>query len=169
MDLIGAFLLVLGCVVLCQMAGFAGSVYTNRGLAWYRLLVKPRFTPSGRFIAIMWTALFTLMGISLFLVLRAGLEGDDIAVPVVVFGSQLFTNVYWNYVFFAANSPTYGLVAIATLLALIVLNIFVFWTVSPLAAILLLPYIAWVTVAAVLNGAVFVMNPKDRKERSPRR
>lgn len=163
MDLLGSVLLVVVCILICQAAGFIGSVWTTRNIrTWFDGLRKPSFTPPGYLIGIIWTILFTLMGISLFLVLEKAISGTGATLAIALFSIQLVLNVLWNYFFFELRSPKYGLIEIVVLGAFIVLTIAAFWAISPLAALLLVPYIVWVCIAASLNASIYVLN-RDRK------
>ncbi len=159
-DLASAAILLIVCVALCEAAGVIGSVWTRRGLTWFDSLRKPSFTPPGYLIGVIWTILFALMGFSLFLVIERGSSGQDVTIPLIVFAIQLVLNIVWNYFFFARRSPRLGLAEIALLWTCIAVTIAAFWNVSANAALLLLPYIAWVSIAAALNASIWHLNRK---------
>lgn len=135
-------------------------MWTRKGLDWFASLRKPSFTPPGYLIGAIWTILFALMGIALFLVIDQGSNGRDVTLPLMAFTVQLVLNIAWNYFFFARRSPFLGLVEIALLWASIAFTIAAFWDVSVIAAVLLLPYIAWVSIAAALNASIWSQNRK---------
>ncbi len=150
-------------IALCQSAGILGSVFTSSSvLTWYPILVKPSFAPPGSIIGAVWIVLFTLMGISLFLVWREGRGrgGPDMNVNVAlgVFAAQLVVNVLWSWAFFGLQSPLAGIVVIAVLWLLILQCIIRFWQISKDAALLLVPYILWVSFAAFLNYTIWRLN-----------
>lgn len=150
---------IILCIIICQAAGVAGSVFTSSSiLTWYPTLIKPSFTPPGRIIGLVWTLLFTLMGISLFLVWREGLDDPDAKRAVYIFAVQLVVNVLWSGAFFGLQSPLAGLVVIAVLWVLILLTVVKFWPISRGAALLLVPYILWVSFAAFLNFTIWSLN-----------
>jgi translocator protein len=158
MDLLNIVELI-ACILVCQLAGYIGSVFTTRSLVpWYSGLKKPSFAPSGKIIGTIWIVLFVLMGISLFLVLEQGLGRTETIFGVALFGGQLAFNVLWSYVFFGLRSPGTGVAIIAMLWLAIAATIVQFAMVSLLAATLLLPYIAWVSVAAYLNIRIVDLN-----------
>jgi translocator protein len=157
-DLISSTILLIACIALSEAAGVIGSVWTRKGLGWYDGLRKPSFTPPGYLIGIIWTSLFALMGISLFLVIDQSVNGQDVLVPFLLFAVQLILNITWNYFFFARRSPLLGLVEITLLWASIAATIVAFWGVSVIAALLLIPYIAWVSIAAALNASIWSQN-----------
>lgn len=98
------------------------------------------------------------MGIATYLIWQEGPENPDVQVALVVFSIQLVLNVLWSVVFFGLESPFGGLIVIAALWGAILLTIIRFLPVSLAAGLLLLPYIAWVSFAAVLNVAIYVLN-----------
>jgi benzodiazapine receptor len=149
----------IGAVVICEAAGILGSAFTTPKIAtWYRTLTLPSFAPPSWVFAPIWTTLYFLMGVGLFLVLREGRTGVLISRAVSIFGVQLALNVLWSYLFFGLQSPLLGLIGIIILWVAIVLTIWEFYRIFPLAAYLLLPYIVWVTIAAVLNYSIWALN-----------
>ena len=144
----------------CYLAALIGSMFTTPNVpTWYATLARPTFAPPDWVFAPVWTALFTLMGISAYLVWREGIDDPGVKVGLEVFAFQLVVNVTWSAAFFGLRSPLAGLVLIALLWALIALNIQKFRQVSKMAAALLLPYIIWVSFAAVLNFEIWRLNP----------
>ncbi len=147
------------CIIICQAAGVVGSIFTSSSVSsWYPTLIKPSFTPPGWVIGLVWTILFTLMGISLFLVWREGLDRPDVKTAIYVFAAQLVVNVMWSGAFFGLQSPLAGLAVIAVLWVLILLTIIKFWPISRASALLLVPYILWVSFAAFLNFTIWKLN-----------
>jgi benzodiazapine receptor len=146
-------------VVVSLLAGFIGSFFTTPKIAgWYAGLNKPSFTPPGWLFGPVWTALYVLMGIALYLVWRKGLAAKGVRAALVIFFAQLVLNALWSYAFFGAESPLAGLVVIIALWAMIVASIAAFAPISPVAAWLLVPYILWVTFATVLNASIYFLN-----------
>jgi len=147
------------CIGVCLAAGFIGSIFTNTSIpTWYTTLEKPSFTPPNWLFAPVWTALFVLMGVSAFLLWRNGLDDRKIRISLSVFVVQLVFNMLWSAAFFGLRSPLVGLIVIVILWAAILLTILNFLRVSLIAGILLVPYILWVTYAAVLNTSIFILN-----------
>lgn len=154
-----AVLLII-TVAICLAAGVIGSFFTTPNIpTWYADLNKPWFTPPSWVFGPVWTILFILMGISLFLVLREGWERRDVQIGTAVFGIQLVLNILWSYLFFGLRSPLYGLIGIVALWIAILATIIWFFRISRPAAILLVPYIAWVSIATALNYSIYVLNP----------
>lgn len=148
------------CIVACQGAGLLGSIFTNMSVStWYPTLAKPWFTPPPGVIPAVWTVLFTLMGVSLFLAWRAGLNSPEFRGAAYAFAAQFVFNILWSAAFFGLQSPKAGLAVIAMLWILILLTIYRFYPLSREAALLLVPYIAWVSFAAILNYSILQLNP----------
>ena len=147
------------CIAICQMAGVIGSIFTASSVAtWYTTLNKPWFSPPGSVISAVWILLFVLMGISLFLVWRQGISGADSKIALAVFAAQLLVNTLWSYAFFGLQSPLAGVVVIVVLWLLILQTIIRFWPIRKGAALLLVPYIIWVSFAGFLNYSIWRLN-----------
>lgn len=99
------------------------------------------------------------MGIALYLVWREGLEKKEVRIGVLIFFFQLALNALWSIIFFGFKSPALAFAEIVLLWASIVASVFYFWRVSKTSALLLLPYLAWVSFAAALNYFIIVLNP----------
>ena len=146
-------------VLLCQIAGIVGSIFTVPSIpTWYRKLNKPSFAPPNRIFGPVWITLYTLMGVSLFLMLREGLGNPQVQLGFGIFGIQLVLNVFWSFVFFGRKSIFGGLVTIMVLWVAILLTIISFLNVSALAGLLLVPYILWSSFAALLNYQILKLN-----------
>ena len=147
-------------IIICQMAGVIGSIFTAGSVtSWYPTLVKPSFSPPGFYIGLIWIVLFTLMGISLFLIWRDTPSNLAARIALYFFAAQLIVNVLWSVAFFGMRSPISGLVVIAFLWVLILITIIKFWPINRTAALLLIPYIVWVSIAAYLNFSLWRLNP----------
>ncbi len=147
----GALALFLGLVFL---AAWTGSRF--RPGDWYFRLAKPTWTPPPWVFAPAWTLLYILMAVAAWLVWRE--QQLAAAVPLAVFVLQLALNGLWSFCFFGRRRPGLALADLLALWLAIVATVLLFWAVRPLAGALLLPYIAWVTFAGALNGAVWRMN-----------
>ena len=146
-------------MVICQCAGLIGSISTTPSIpTWYAALQKPAFTPPNWLFAPAWVTLYLLMGISASLVWQRGLDNRQNRVALIVFLVQLILNALWSVVFFGFESPLFGIVVIALLWIAILLTILKFFRISRLASYLLIPYIGWVTFAAILNISIFTLN-----------
>ncbi|MFH1002611.1 MAG: TspO/MBR family protein, partial [Chloroflexota bacterium] len=125
---------------------------------WYAALAKPAFTPPNWLFAPAWVTLYLLMGVAAAVVWQKGLAERRHQTALVIFLVQLVLNVLWSVVFFGLESPLYGVVVIVALWLAILLTIIRFYPISTLAGTLLLPYLGWVSFAAALNVAVFMLN-----------
>jgi len=151
---------LIAAIIICQMAGVIGAVFTMPNIPiWYNALTKPDFAPPGSFIGTVWITLFTLMGISLYLVWQKGMKKENVRNAVTAFGTQLVLNMAWSFLFFGLKSPFYGLIGIFAMLIAIAYTMTKFWSVSKTATYLLVPYIAWVAFAGYLNFLIWQLNP----------
>jgi tryptophan-rich sensory protein len=140
-------------------AGAIGGLATSPAIpTWYRALHKPAFNPPDWLFGPAWTVLYLLMAVAVFLVWRSGFNAAGVKLALAVFLAQLLLNALWSILFFGLRSPLAGLVDIAALWLAIVATIVLFFRVSTAAGVLLLPYVGWVTFAAILNAAVYRLN-----------
>jgi len=157
-NLTGSIKLMIS-IAICLLAGVLGSVFTTPAIpTWYATLIKPSFAPPNWLFFPVWTALFIMMGISLFLVWQKGLENVQIKIAISIFGVQLILNVIWSAAFFGLRSPLAGLIEICILWIFIVVTILKFMKISKTAGLLLIPYIFWVSFAAVINFFIWRLN-----------
>lgn len=148
-------LFAFGIIVL----GSFGSYFTSQSIGgWYPTLIKPAFNPPNWLFGPVWTVLFGLMGISLFLVYSEGIKKRKVRFAVGLFTVHFILNITWSYLFFGLRNPFYAFIEIVILWLVIGYMLFKFYKIKPLAGLLLLPYILWVTFAAVLNYFIFVLN-----------
>jgi len=146
-------------VLVCQGAGIVGSLFTTSAIStWYVTIQKPSFNPPNWIFAPVWTLLFLLMGISLYLVWSKGLKDKKIKTALFIFGIQLVLNIFWSFLFFGLQSPLYAFIEIIIFWLAISLTIISSYKISKLAAYLLLPYILWVSFASVLNFSILILN-----------
>lgn len=145
-------------ITICLMAGVIGSIFTTPAIpGWYATLQKPSFTPPNWVFGPVWTTLFVMMGISLFLVWRQPFNKATKS-AIIVFGIQLFFNILWSIFFFGLKSPFLAFVDILFLWMAILLTIIKFYKISAIASLLLIPYLLWVSFASILNLAIVVLN-----------
>lgn len=139
-------------IVFCEGAGIIGAIFTTPEIkTWYTLINKPSFNPPNWLFGPVWTILFLLMGVALyFAVIKK--------ISLRWFLIQLILNVFWSIAFFGLHNPSLALVDIVLMIIIIVLTIKTFYKVYKPAGIILLPYLAWVSFAAILNFAVWRLN-----------
>ncbi|MBN1695397.1 tryptophan-rich sensory protein [candidate division WOR-3 bacterium] len=156
---IGEFLILFSSIIICQLAGIIGSIFTTPAIpTWYANINKPTFRPPNWVFAPVWTTLYLLMGIALFLVLRKGFNEKGIKIAVAVFALQLVLNSLWSFLFFGLESPFAAFIEIIFLWAAILISIILFFRISWVAGALLIPYILWVSFASVLNFSIWRLN-----------
>jgi tryptophan-rich sensory protein len=155
---INDILKLVASVMLCQVAGFLGSLFTTPAIpTWYQTLNKPFFTPPNWIFGPVWISLFVLMGISLFLVWRKS-DHPQFKPALLFFSVQFILNILWSAAFFGLKSPLLGLMDIILLWVAILLTILNFFKVSKIAGMLLIPYLLWVSFATLLNFFLWVLN-----------
>src|SRR4051794_1443800 len=150
--------LVVSLVLVAVVAGVGGLATASAVDSWYRTIEKPPWNPPDGVFGPVWTILYVAMAVAAWLVAREGLEQRPVRTALIAYGVQLALNLAWTLVFFGLESPLGGLVIIAALLVALVVTIVRFRPVSPVAALLLVPYVAWVAFAASLNVAIVALN-----------
>ena len=135
-----------------------GAVASAQAAAFYLQLQRPAWAPPAWLFAPVWSALYFLMAVAAWLVWRAhGLRRARAALGLFV--SQLAANAIWTWLFFVWNQGALAFGEIVLLWALIAGTVAAFWRLHPLAGLLLVPYLAWVTFASALTFAVWKLNP----------
>ena len=147
-----------GWGVLTFAAAAAGALASARAGSFYGQLERPSWAPPSWLFSPVWTALYVLMAIAVWLVWRErGFAGARTALLFYIV--QLVANALWTWLFFAWRQGGAAFAEILLLWVLILATIISFWRIRRLGAVLLLPYLAWVTFAAALTLAVWRMNP----------
>jgi tryptophan-rich sensory protein len=150
---------LVATIAACQAAGAIGTIATRNAFdAWYPALNKPPFNPPNWIFGPAWTVLYTLMGVALDRVSRQDGMPGEVRLAQTIFGIQLALNALWSLLFFGARSPLAALIEIVLLWIAIVATIVAFARISKLAALLLIPYLLWVTFATVLNAEIWRRN-----------
>jgi tryptophan-rich sensory protein len=149
---------LLTSIILCEGAGFLGTFFTIPSITtWYASLNKPSFNPPNWIFGPVWTTLYLLMGVSLFLVLEKKLKKQKSSL-LILFSVQLFLNFLWSIIFFGWHLPILALGDIILLWISITLLIIDFWKFSKFASLMLIPYLLWVSFASILNLFVVILN-----------
>lgn len=150
---------LIASILIVFLGAALGSVATTPELAtWYSELIKPAWNPPNWVFGPVWTILYFLMGIALFLVWREGLDRRDVKYAILIFAVQLGLNIAWSVVFFGLNSIIGGLVLIFILWLAIWANIVAFYVISKPAGLILIPYLIWVSIASYLNYTIYLLN-----------
>ena len=143
----------------CFLAAGIGSRFTTSAIdTWYTTLQKPFFNPPNWIFGPVWTLLYLIMGISLYIVWIAKVEKKAKLQGITFFFIQLALNVLWSILFFGLKSPSAAFVGIVLLWLAIFLTIKNFLKISMFAGWFLIPYIAWVSLASVLNLSIIILN-----------
>jgi translocator protein len=141
-------------LLLTIFTGFVGSLITTPEIpVWYASLNKPFFSPPNAVFGPVWTIIYICMGISLFIIWQKKYYRG-----FVLFGIQLLLNFSWSVLFFGMHDVSGAFIDILLLLCVIIIYAVVVWKVNRSASALFFPYIAWVSFAAVLNGAYLYLN-----------
>jgi tryptophan-rich sensory protein len=151
---------LVGLILLCQGAGAAGALLTDPGPgSWYAGLSKPPFNPPPWIFGPVWIALYTAMAVAAWRIWRKGVfEGASTRSALTLFGVQLAVNAAWTPTFFGLEMLLVALGVILIMLMLIVATTRTFWRIDRLAGGLMVPYIAWVAFATVLNASIWWLN-----------
>ncbi len=150
---------ILVSVAICLLVGFLSGFATQSSVNdWYLTLNKPFFNPPNWVFAPVWSALYILMGVAAGLVWAKGYYHIWVKTALYHFVFQLLLNALWSIVFFGLKNPFGALLIIIALNVLLAFTFKWFKVVKPRAAYLLLPYMAWVGFASLLNGAIWYLN-----------
>jgi benzodiazapine receptor len=150
---------LVGSIVACEGAGLIGSIFTTPAIStWYVALEKPAFTPPNWVFAPVWASLYALMGVAVFLVWRQGLDQPSVKPAFALFWVQLVISLMWSVVFFGWHSILGGAVLIISLWVLVLITMIKFFKLSKVAGGLLVPYLAWLSIASALNVWVLILN-----------
>jgi len=162
MKLNNFFKLVIA-IIISELAGLIGSIFTAPSIpTWYTALTKPAFNPPSWIFGPVWTMLYALMGIALFLVWKQHshilqnvrmLRAWKIGIGFFIF--QLILNIVWSIIFFGLHNPFWAFIDLIALWLAIVITIIYFHKISKSAAFLFIPYILWVSFAGYLNYSIW--------------
>jgi tryptophan-rich sensory protein len=150
-------MLVVFVVVSFLAAGLGGLATSGAVRDWYPTIAKPSWTPPSWLFGPVWTLLYISMGVAAWLVWKSGNTGA-VRVALAVFFVQLGLNAMWSVIFFGMHRPGWAAVEIVMLWLAILATVILFWKIRPLAGAILLPYLAWVGFASVLNIAIWNLN-----------
>lgn len=150
--------LVISILVPLAIGGTAGF-FTATGVdSWYQTIQKPLWNPPNWIFGPVWTTLYILMGISLFLVWKSDSSSKLKKIAITFFAIQLVMNFFWSFIFFNQQQIGWALLEILVMWMFIIATIFAFGNISKTAAWLLVPYVSWVSFAALLNYAIWKLN-----------
>lgn len=148
---------LLICIAIPLAVGGLSALITSGNMDLYTEIEQPALAPPGWLFPVVWTVLYVLMGIALYLVVITRTR-EDKRNAVVSFGVQLFFNFFWSIIFFNARAFLFAFVWLIFLWLAIIANIYFFYKINKNAGKLLIPYLIWVTFAGYLNLAIFLLN-----------
>jgi tryptophan-rich sensory protein len=147
----------IACILLTlSVGGLSGYLTSTQIPGWYAGLQKPSFNPPNYLFGPVWTLLYLLMGISLFIVIRSGISGKS--KPIIIFATQLVLNFFWSIIFFNFHQVSLALVDILLLWLCIFIMIRSFYKINKAAGLMQIPYLLWVSFATALNTAILILN-----------
>jgi benzodiazapine receptor len=147
-----------GFVAMCLLVEFVSARATSLSVSsWYVDLQKPVWTPPGWVFPIAWTLLYLSMGVAAWMVWQVR-STESVGLALTFFGVQLFLNLLWSMIFFGMRQIGWGLVDISLLWLSIAGTIVAFYSVRPSAALLMIPYLMWVSYATALNFTIWKLN-----------
>lgn len=150
--------LIISLAIPLAIGGISGFFTVSGVEGWYQTINKPSWNPPNSIFGPVWTTLYILMGIALFLVWKADTSIELKKIAVALFAVQLVLNFFWSFIFFQLHQPGWALVEIIAMWVFILLTIFAFAQVNKTAAWLLVPYISWVSFATILNYTIWKLN-----------
>jgi len=142
----------------CFVAAAVGASASLQAGTFYAQLIRPDWAPPATVFGPVWTVLYAMMAVAAWLVWKR-CELPVARLALVLFVIQLVLNALWSWLFFGWNLGALSFLDIVVLWALIVATLALFWRIRPLAGVLLVPYLGWVTFASVLNYAMWQLNP----------
>jgi tryptophan-rich sensory protein len=151
---------ILVVVVSCLVVGYLSGMVTRASITtWYPTLVKPSFNPPNWIFAPVWTSLYIMMGIAAGLVWNQITSNKEAVTKALqFFAIQLALNALWSYLFFGLHNPMLATIEVILLWLMIFETYSQFAKINKIAGYLLLPYLAWVSFAAVLTGSIWWLN-----------
>ncbi|NGY38674.1 tryptophan-rich sensory protein [Flavobacterium sp. XN-5] len=151
---------ILSVVVTCLVIGYFSGIVTQSAITdWYPTLIKPSFNPPNWIFAPVWSMLYVMMGVAAGLVWdRMDSNKEVVKKALIIFAIQLALNALWSYLFFGLHNPMLAGLEIIILWLVIYETYLQFSKINKIAAYLLIPYLAWVSFAMVLNGSIWWLN-----------
>lgn len=146
-------------VAIPLIVGGASGFFTVTDVdSWYQTINKPVWNPPNWIFGPVWTTLYVLMGIALFIIWKSDTSTELKKIAFVLFAIQLVFNFFWSFIFFNQHLVGWALIEMTVLWVFILLTIFSFAQVDKIAAWLLVPYISWVSFALILNYTIWKLN-----------
>ena len=150
--------LLIKSIALPLLVGLISGLLTRNAMQDFQTLVKPPLAPPGWLFPVVWTILYTLMGISAYLIQTSSVDPEVKSDALMIYRYQLIVNFLWPVLFFSFGWYLFAFAWILLLWGLVILMIWDFSKISKTAAYLNIPYLIWLTFAAYLNGAIWWLN-----------
>ena len=145
--------------IIALAAGGLSALLTAGSMDLYSEITKPPLTPPSVLFPIVWTVLYILMGISSAIIYNQKDEKTgEVRSALTVYGINLFLNFFWSIIFFNMRAFLFSFIWLVILWIVILVMIIRFYRIRPIAGILQIPYLLWVTFAGYLNLAIFLLN-----------
>jgi len=157
MDKTKFFKLLISLILPIGLGSLAGLFTAKEIPDWFDTIAKPSFNPPSYLFGPVWTALYILMGISMYLIWNTP-KTELRQKALTVFGVQLFFNFWWSILFFSLHTIFLSVIDILIIWFLIIYMITLFKKIKPIAAYLQIPYLLWVTFATILNISIWYLN-----------
>ena len=146
-------------IAICEATGILSSILSISFMSpWFNSLNKPTWNPPSYIFGPVWSVLYLLMGISLWLIWKSNETTNKKEIAIIFFTLQLFLNFWWSLLFFKFHLTGLALVDIGLLLILIIITIVKFFPISRVASCILIPYVLWVSFATALNYFIWALN-----------
>ncbi|WP_443663218.1 TspO/MBR family protein [Clostridium sp.] len=145
-------------ILIAQGVGFLSGFLSMGGASAYNNFIKPNFSPPGWIFPVVWTILFFLMALAAYRIWMTYKSGIDVKKALILYGIQLFLNFLWSIIFFRFRLYALAFLELLLLLVFILLTTFEFYKFDKPSAYLMIPYIAWVSFAGVLNYTIWMLN-----------
>lgn len=145
-------------ILLAQGVGLLSGFLSMTASSDYANFNKPPFSPPGWVFPVVWTILFFLMAVAAYRIWMKGKAGEDVSKALTLYCTQLFLNFLWSIIFFRFRLYAIAFLELLLLLVFILLTCFEFFRIDKTSGYLMIPYIAWVSFAGVLNFAIWMMN-----------
>lgn len=146
------------CIAIPIIAGLLSSLLTGNSMEVFQTVIKPSLAPPAWLFPVVWTILYTLMGISSYLILTSGAEKSEIDGAIRLYAYQLMVNFLWPTIFFNFGWYLFAFFWLLLLWVLVFFMILRFKDISKVAAYLNIPYLIWLTFAAYLNLGIWILN-----------
>ncbi len=150
--------LLLLCVAIPLAVGGLSALLTKDNMIMFEYIKKPALAPPAAVFPIVWTILYTLMGIASYIVVTSDAGDAEKNSALLFYGIQLVFNFFWSLVFFNLEAYLFALVWLLILWVLIIITTVKFFRIDKRAGFLMLPYLLWVTFAAYLNYEIYKLN-----------